>query len=303
MKISDYKKYNSKYRINKIKERNFKFLAYNSSSEFTIFNKDLEQILDISLSEFIDIDFIPNKKQILYSTKKCVKIIDYKENEIKTIDVKNAKIHIQDENLWLASMINDDYIEVSLFNISDFSKITSIKIKDENYFSASVSIYSAFDKNILLWVAQGQDGYWNVLLKLTNNKLSFEYLGDDFIYPITFSKSSKQILMVDEDYIDVLSYPDEDIITNLELDDYDFVNDYSFITETKILFLAENGLFIYDIQLEKTEKIILKNINKEILNSEDFNYFKIVNNTIFLCYDNDKEKGILEIDINIILEN
>ena len=142
MKISDYKKHNSKYRINKIKERKSKFLTYNSNSEFTIFDKDLEQILNISVSEFIDIDFIPEKEQVLYSTGKSVTIIDYNKSVIKTIEIENAEIHIQNEYLWLASIIDEYFVEVTLHNVSDFNKIASVKIK-LNYYASSTSLFSA----------------------------------------------------------------------------------------------------------------------------------------------------------------
>ncbi|MDN3620314.1 hypothetical protein QWY81_12685 [Polaribacter undariae] len=304
MEISVDKNCNLKHRINRIKERDAQFLTYNSSSEFNIINEDLDQVLDISIDNFIDIDFIPEKKQILYSTEELVQIIDYNKNVVDTIIVKNAKIYIQNDYLWLASMVNDDYIEVSLYNILDFSKITSLKIEDEDYFDASIHLYPAYENNLILWIGQGQDGFWNVLLKLKDNKLEAQIVGKDFVFPIVYLDENKYI-EVDEFNLNVISESPIKLIKNLDLDSekYQFTSYYDFLNKNNILFLSENGLFIYNTLYEETEDVkVINPKTDELLNSTDFNYFEIINNTILLCYDNSKEKGILKIAVNSVLK-
>ena len=56
---------------------------------------------------------------------------------------ENAEIHIQNEYLWLASIIDEYFVEVTLHNVSDFNKIASVKIK-LNYYASSTSLFLVF---------------------------------------------------------------------------------------------------------------------------------------------------------------
>lgn len=322
MKIEHYKAIEIKHYPNILKERNFQYLFANNDGEISILNEKFEKTLQLTLEQeqILDVDLIPNKKLIVYSTGNFIKVIDYNKNEIINFQIKNDWVSVQNNLLWVVSFLIDkednEYLKVSIFETKAFKKIHSLRIDDDNYFDASVTVHKGFDNNtLILSISQGQDGYWNLLLKLEDNKLTSEFIGDDFIYPIVFNETGSLFVWVDDLMLDVLSYPDENIISNLDFDDYDldFISNYHFLNNRNILLLAESGLYVYDIDAENITEIIIKNFESIVksydnssLEDSTVSYFrnlKIFNDIILLTYKRENDYGVLKIDKKQILNN
>ncbi len=269
----------------------------------------------LSRDAYLQISLQPEQERMIYTTATSVVIMDYKLQILKTFEVNSASIRVQNNILWVVSMNGDEYIEVSVFDLNNFEKLDAIKIEEDSLFEASVCIEDGPDKNsVVLSIAQGQDGFWNTLVKIDAGKLNNAFIGDDFCFPIVFNEDGSLFLLVDEHELSVLSFPDEDIVASCDLEDFPFVTSYGFLDGSKVLFLAETGLFVWDAEEDKTEEVIVEGFESKVTTypnnpgvedsiSVDLTHISFINEKVYLGFRlMDEDSGILEIDPATVLK-
>lgn len=302
--IDNYKTLNLNHKSSYLKQSQEQFLVASREGMVSIFTKEAEKLYEIDLKEEIkSIDFISNSNIIIYSTKEHLNIIDYQKNKIKKFSMKEASIYIQNGLLWSVSKISCEELYIQVFTLNDWKEVASLSMEDELHDSACLWAKGYDDKSLVLWLAAGQDGYCNYLLRF-DGELSVDSIGNNdssfSTFSIIFYKIKKQFIVGDDEGLSVFNYPTNELISQYTYPKESYpTNYYDFLNEHKILLHTENSLDIYDIELRKTVEVSIKGHERKPTSfyypslcddyelTTDIDYFELFDELIlFACSNN-----------------
>lgn len=297
MEIKEYKNIKLDIKPDLFKEKENHYLISNDKGEVNLYNENFEKIKNLKIDKLVDVDFIPSKKLIFYATQDEIKVIDYNNNKITSLQIKSKYITIQNNLLWTISYVEEseekDYIEIVIYELDTFKKKTSLKIEGDTYHF----INRAYNDNTLVLLFGGGDDYFtNYLIELKDDKLSSKFIGEEYIDRIVFNDTGNLMILMNDTMLDVYSYPEESPFggCDLEEEDIDSIPYYSFLNDNNLLLLSSNGFLIFNIEDESFSKMMITDFDGEIKG------FELFHNKIFALYQKEGNNGILEIEISEI---
>ncbi len=310
LRQANYSTKSFSYPVQNIRCTTTHVLVFNDQSDFGLMDSDLNEINVTGIDSFTSIDLVPDTESLIFTKPDIMKNVRFDGAEVAETGPRGS-VHIQNGHVWTAFMEGDDYAEISVLNLATLELVASTQIKDDSFFDAVVDVRAGFDNSVVLTFSQGQDGYWNKLATLEGDTIRHEFLGDHFQYAAVFNQSGDRFLTADEHALCVLTYPDEDLISSHAFErGVHFVYNYGFLDNTRVLFMAECGLFIFDTDTEHTEELVIEGFEPTVEVYEnptlqdsvvaDFVNFTIVDDVIYITHSNDDGSSILRIDVSTV---
>lgn len=203
-----------------------------------------------------------------------------------------AKLCPTNQWVWLIERNHQHKITILLYDYQ--GNLLASQSVDDDYGWAEFLITKLPEDNaIMLMFAYGQDGYFDYLVKWTDDKLQIQKpLDDDLSFLFCFDNNQKAVLLNFYDsFIHITSYPDFKVLHTYQFDDEMYYDGLEKITDT--LWLFSDGMnfryYVFNAETRQIEKeIVIKDYEPQ-LNDDDEIHSKISamtydNGRLYFCY-------------------
>lgn len=245
------------------------WLVASPDGTYSIFNANGDVSRHTLRQEIAGIDFLPQREIIALYTNNKLTVQTVNGNIIFQKQGRYLESYFSEigECLWTVLYMDGDTVLIEVLDTFNGSLIAAITIEDEYTDSAYSFSPGSHFRQMVLYMAAGQDGQSTLFVELEQNALSIIKLEIENTTPAVFNHRGDIFLQSEDEALLVLNYPGRELLKTIPYPD-DFGTCYylGFIDESRVVLAGYNIPSVIDISNRQIRSILIKGHEPKPLN-------------------------------------
>lgn len=261
------------------------FIASSQEGDASIFGANGEILTQLRLDrpvQSIGGDY--ERRTIAYADQEGLRIIDFDGQLLQQYEGNYNDILIQNEQLWAVKIMDHKYAFLEMYDLVEYKKRASKRVEDM-FGQSAYMLFPGFDENsIVLWMAAGQDGQINCVVRALNGELQLTEVGHLDTHPISISPNGKSFVNGNNESFEIFSYPALQSKKRISLEEeFQLIENVCYIDEYQLLVQLSDQIKIYNIRFDSMDDVFLcKNGSNEKYACSSFLHVSKLGNHILL---------------------